>query len=52
MEGKSLKDLIQGMKMRDGGYPPVSAEEALAEIERVLAAYRASQQAQREALGE
>ena len=53
IEGKSLKEIIHGMKIRDNsGYPPASAEDALEEIERFIAAYRAGQQAQRQALGE
>lgn len=52
MEGKSFKDIIQGMKLRDGGFAPASAEEALDQIERIIASYRAGQQAERQGLGE
>lgn len=52
MEGKSLKAILQGMKLQDGSFPIASAEEALGEIERVIASYRAGQEAQRQAIGE
>ena len=41
MDGKSLKDILAGMKLRQ---PVYSAEEVLSEIERLIDTYRTAQE--------